>query len=195
MSKKGGDSKAAPLGELANVQAVLDYVAEAGRKVAKSKLYADVNDGRLRRQTDGSFQIKHVEKYLKSLPVAGNNEAFVDEVEKFQLRIDKAKLRRLEADAAAAEFSLEKQKGLYARRDEVMVELAGRAVALREGLKSAFESAMPELVEAVGGDALKVPALRTVLERIVDTSMGEYAKPLLFEVEIHGLGDAGGDEE
>lgn len=195
MGRKAGKAEAGPVGELASVQAVLDYVAEAGRKLAKSKLYADVNEGRLRRQTDGSFQVKHVEKYLKSLPVAGNSEAFVDEVEKYQIRIDKAKLRRLEADAEAAEFNLEKQKGLYAKRDEVMVELAGRAVALREGLKSAFESAMPELVEAVGGDALKVPALRTVIERIVDTSMGEYAKPMIFEVEIGGFEDVGGDEE
>lgn len=180
---------------LEDVAAVLGFVADAGRKLAKSKLYKDVNEGRLRRQADGTFLVKHVEKYMLSLPMAGNSEEFVDDVEKRQKRMDDAKIRRAEADAEAAEFNLDRMKGLYAKRDEVMVELAGRAVALREGLKSAFESAMPELVDAVDGDALKVPALRAVIERIVDTSMGEYAKPMIFEVEIGGFEEFGGDEE
>lgn len=194
MAKKAGDKKA-KTGELADVNAVLEYVAEAGRKLAKSKLYEDVKEGRLRRQVDGSFLAKHVDKYLLSLPTAGNSEEFVDDTEKRVKRMEEAKIRRAVADADMAEFERDRRRGLYAKRDEVMVELAGRAVALREGLKSAFESAMPELVEAVDGDALKVPALRTVIECIVDTSMGEYAKPMIFEVEFGGFEDAGDDEE
>lgn len=194
MAKKAGDKKE-KIGELADVNAVLEYVAEAGRKLAKSKLYEEVKEGRLRRQVDGSFLVKHVDKYLLSLPMAGNSEEFVDDTEKRVKLLEEAKIRRAVADADMAEFERDRRRGLYAKRDEVMVELAGRAVALREGLKSSFESSMPELVDAVGGDALKVPALRTVIERIVDTSIGEYAKPMIFEVEISGFEDAGGDEE
>lgn len=172
---------------LADIAAVLAFVADAGRKLAKSKLYDDVKKGRLRRQPDGSFLVKHVEKYMLSLPTAGSNEEFVGEAEKRQRRMDEAKARRAEADAAMAEFNLGRMQGLYARRDDVMVELAGRAVVLREGLKSSFEGAMPELVDAVNGDALKVPALRSLVERIIDTSIGEYAKPLVFEVEMTGF--------
>lgn len=179
---------------LADVEAVLAFVADAGRKLGKSKLYKDVSGGRLRRQPDGSFLVKHVEKYMLSLPMAGNTQEFVDETEKRQRRKEEAMVRRAEADAEAAEFKLNQLKGLYAPRDEVLVELAGRAVALREGLKSAFESAMPELVDAVSGDALKVPALRALIEGTIDRSIGEYAKPLTFEVEIGGF-DVGGDED
>ena len=194
MAKKAGGEKP-KIGELANVDDVLGYVAEAGRKLAKSKLYNDVKEGLLRRQVDGSFLVKHVDKYLLSLPMAGNSEEFVDDTEKRVKRLEEAKIRRAVADADMAEFERDRKRGLYAKRDEVMVELAGRAVALREGLKSAFESAMPELVDAVEGDALKVPALRAVIERIVDTSMGEYAKPMIFEVEFGGFEEFGGDEE
>lgn len=179
---------------LADIAAVLAYVAEAGRKLAKSKLYKDVKEGRLRRQANGTFLVKHVDRYLLSLPTAGNSEEFVDETEKRQRRKEEAMIRRAEADAEAAEFKLDQMKGLYAPRDEVMVELAGRAVALREGLKSAFESSMPELVEAVNGDALKIPALRTLIESAIDKSMGEYAKPLAFEVDIRGFEEAGEEE-
>ena len=42
---------------LKNWQAVLDHVADNGRKLSKTKLYSDINRGLLRKQPDGTFRL------------------------------------------------------------------------------------------------------------------------------------------
>ena len=55
---------------LKNWQAVLDHVADNGRKLSKTKLYSDINRGLLRKQPDGTFRLRDVQRYMASLPTA-----------------------------------------------------------------------------------------------------------------------------
>ena len=46
---------------------VLDHVAENGRKLSKSKLYKDIGEGRLRKQPDGTFRLRDVQRYMAKM--------------------------------------------------------------------------------------------------------------------------------
>ena len=58
-------------------RAVLAYVSENGRKLGKTKLYSDIGLGRLKKQPDGTFKQRDVDRYMASLPMAGTPEAIM----------------------------------------------------------------------------------------------------------------------
>ena len=78
---------------LKNWQAVLDHVAENGRKLSKSKLYKDIGEGRLRKQPDGTFRLRDVQRYMASLPTAGSPDALVRKAADRQRRKEEADIR------------------------------------------------------------------------------------------------------
>ena len=177
--------------KLKDYQAVLRYVAENGRKVSQSKLYADVGKGRLKKQADGSFRIKDVDKYMQKLAFAGTPDQVADKVADRMKRKEEADIRKAEAAAKREEFNLDVAMGRYIRREEVYVQLAGRAVALRDALKNGTEACALELVELVEGKPELSSVLLNRLARLFDESLGEYARPLTLEVEFTGLDDEG----
>ena len=181
-------------GRLKDYQAVLRYVAENGRKLGQSKLYADVGKGRLKKQVDGSFRVKDVDAYMKTLAFAGTPEQVADKVADRMKRKEEADIRRAEAAARREEFNLEVAMGRYIRREEVYVELAGRAVALLDALKNGTEACALELVELVGGKPELSAVLVNRLGRLFDESLGEYARPLTLEVEFTELDEEEGGE-
>ncbi len=180
--------------KLKDYQAVLRYVAENGRKLGQSKLYADVGKGRLKKQVDGSFRVKDVDAYMKTLAFAGTPDQVADKVADRMKRKEEADIRRAEAAARREEFNLEVAMGRYIRREEVYVELAGRAVALRDALKNGTEACALELVELVEGKPELSSGLLNRLGRLFDESLGEYARPLTLEVEFTELDEEEGGE-
>lgn len=176
---------------LKNVAAVLEYAAEKGRKVAKSKLYKDISAGRLKKVDGGKFRIADVDRYLLTLDVTETPAPLADKVADRMRRKEEADIRRAEAAARREEFNLEVAMGRYIRREEVYVELAGRAVALRDALKNGTEACALDLVELVEGKPELSSALLNRLGRLFDESLGEYARPITLEVEFTGLDDEG----
>ena len=51
---------------LKNWSAVLAYVRDAGRKLGQTKFFEDVKRGRLKKQADGSFRRRDVDRYMAS---------------------------------------------------------------------------------------------------------------------------------
>ena len=50
----------------------LTYLQEdCGRKIGQTKLFADIKAGRLRKQPDGTFKRRDLDRYAASLPTAG----------------------------------------------------------------------------------------------------------------------------
>ena len=202
-SAQAAAQKPAPAAEdeapavLADYKAVLDYVAEHGRKLAKTKLYADVSKGRLKKQPDGTFRPRDVDKYLVSLPLAGTPEGLTEKVADRQRRKEEADIRKAEAQAKREEFNLAVAQGKFLPRDQIAAELAVRAVALRDALKNAMESAASDVIELVGGDPKQTSALLEYMGRLFDRSMGDYARPLDIVLEISGVaeGTEDGDDE
>lgn len=157
---------------LKNWQAVLDHVADNGRKLSKTKLYSDINRGLLRRQPDGTFRLRDVQRYMASLPMAGTPDSLA---------------RKAEAAAEREEFDLAVKKGRFIAREQVYAELAARAVTLSSGLKTAFESQGLDLVALVDGNPKKAVALVEALERICDDALNEYSREMEFDVGLEGL--------
>ena len=146
---------------LKNWQAVLDHVAENGRKLSKSKLYKDIGEGRLRKQPDGTFRLRDVQRYMASLPTAGTPDALVRKAADRQRRKEEADIRKAEAAAEREEFDLAVKKGRFIAKDQVYAELAARAVTLSSGLKTAFEARNLDLVALVDGNPKKACLLYT----------------------------------
>ena len=193
-------SKAKPAAEadeptvLQDYRAVLEYVAGQGRKLAKTKLYGDVNRGRLKKQPDGSFKIRDVDRYLVSLPTSGTPDGVAEKAADRQRRKEEADIRKAEAQAKSEEFKLATLQGKYLPREQIAGEMAARAVALRDGLKNAMESAAGSIVEIVAGDPKQTAALVEYMATMFDRALGEYARPLEIIVEFAGI-EAGTEDD
>lgn len=165
-----------------DVNAVLAYIKDQGRKLGRTKLFEDIRNGRLRRQSDGSFRLRHVTDYMASLPWAATPTTLADKAADRQSRKEEADIRRLLAAARREEFQLTVLQGKYIEKSLIHAELAVRAVALRDGLKNAAETRAQELIELVHGDPRYTAGLLEFMGRMFDECMGDYARPLTFEV-------------
>lgn len=172
----------------ADIPEVLAYIKSQGRKVGRSKLYNDVNKHRhLPMQMDGTIRLSDVKAYMTKLPLTGTPPALAEKVADRQARKEEEEIRRIRAVANREEFSLAVLQGKYIAKELIYVELASRAVALRDGLKNAAESHASELVEMAGGDAKRTGAFIEGLSRLFDECIGDYARPITIDVSITGI--------
>ncbi len=119
---------------LKDYRAVLTYTEENGRKLKKTKLFDDIKKGRLKKQPDGTFRQRDVDRYMASLPMAGTPDAVAEKAADRQRRKEEADIRKAEAAAEARTFDLAVKKGRYVLKDQVHLELAARAGTLSSGL-------------------------------------------------------------
>lgn len=173
---------------LKNWSAVLAHVRDAGRKLGQTKFFEDVKRGRLKKQADGSFRRRDVERYMMSLPMLETPDGVVARAAERQRKKEEAEIRKLQADADLRELELSVRRGKYILRDDVYLELAGRALALSSGIRTAFEAHALELVDAVSGDPRKVTALTQALERLFDDALSDYARELEISVDVDMTG-------
>lgn len=172
---------------LTSCKDVLAYAEQQGRKIAKTKLYGDVSRGKLKKQPDGSFRVKDVDRYFLSLPSLGTPEGLAEKVADRMRRKEEADIRRAEAAARREEFDLDVRLGKYIPREQIYLELAGRAVTLRDSLKNMMETHAVDLIDMVQGDPNLSAGFLEILDRMLDECLGEYARPLSLEVEIETI--------
>ncbi len=163
-------------------RAVLAYVEENGRKLGKTKMFEDIKKGRLKKQPDGTFRQRDVDRYMASLPMAGTPDVVAEKAADRQRRKEEADIRKAEAAAEREEFDLAVKKGRFVPREQVHLELAARAVTLASGLKTAFEAQHLDLVALVDGNPRKGAALVERLEAMLDEALNEYSREMEFEV-------------
>lgn len=167
---------------LKNISEVLKYIEEQSRKVRKTKLYEDVNKGLLKKQADGTFKIRDVDRYLVSLPMLGTADSVAEKASERQRRKEEQEIRRITAIANKEEFDLAIKQGKYIAKEKVYQELAARAVTLNMQIKTAFEVSAVELVELVEGNPKKTNSLKQKLTEIFENALSEYAKEMDIEV-------------
>ncbi len=167
---------------LKDYRAVLTYTEENGRKLGKTKMFEDIKKGRLKKQPDGTFRQRDVDRYMASLPMAGTPDAVAEKAADRQRRKEEADIRKAEAAAEREEFDLAVKKGKFVPREQVHLELAARAVTLASGLKTAFEAQHLDLVALVDGNPRKGAALVERLEAMLDEALNEYSREMEFEV-------------
>lgn len=163
----------------------LAYLNEdCNRKVAQTKLFEDIKKGLLKKQADGSFKKRDLDRYAASLPTRGTSDVVAEKAADRQRRKEEAEIRKTEASARREEFRLDVDMGRYILRDLVYQELAARAVTLASGLKTAFEARVLELVDAVDGNPKKSAVLGERLDTLLDEALGEYSREMEFEVTV-----------
>ncbi|MDR2726610.1 MAG: hypothetical protein LBC10_01285 [Deltaproteobacteria bacterium] len=167
---------------LSDWRAVLAHAVENGRKLGKTKLFEDVKRGRLKKQPDGSFRLRDVDRYLAGLPISGTPDVVAEKAADRQRRKEEEEIRRIKAVADKEEFDLAVKKGRYIRKEQVHLELAARAVALASGIKTAFEARNLDCIAAVGGNPKKSLALTELLDNIFDEALNEFSREMEFEV-------------
>lgn len=169
----------------------LEYICSLGRKVGKSKFYADVR-GNFPPKRNGVFHRKDLKRYAETLPVANASDKEAGAVA--ELAEEKA---RLEIEKLEEQIKRERQKrlreeGKLIAREDVEAEMAARAVTLETGLKTSFETRLLEVVHLVEGNPQKALELQGMVEDIINRCLHDYAGEIIFDVEI---ADAGADDE
>ena len=172
---------------------VLSYIAENGHKLGKTKLYDDIGRGRLKKQPDGTFKLRDVDRYMASLPLTGTPDVVAEKAADRRRRKEEEEIRRIKATADKEEFDLAVKKGRHIPKEQVHLELAARAVTLASGIKTAFEARNLDFVAAVDGNPKKSLALTSLLESILDEAMNEYSREMEFEVVFAAEQDGGAD--
>ncbi|MCL2791099.1 MAG: hypothetical protein FWD79_10705 [Desulfobulbus sp.] len=166
---------------------VLRYLQEdKGRQIRKTKLYADVKSGLLRKE-ERKFRRLDVDKYAASLPLASTPDGRVAEAEDRLRRSEEADIRMKEARAAREERKNAILEGQFVPRADVDQELAARAAALNQGIKSRVEAAALDLVNKVGGKPKRARLLVQEISLLIDAACNEYAQPMEFEVTLYAF--------
>ncbi|MFV0421617.1 hypothetical protein [Oleidesulfovibrio sp.] len=167
---------------LKNWQEVLTHAEENGRKLGKTKLYKDISLGRLKKQPDGTFKMRDVDRYMASLPLSGTPDAVAAKAADRQRRKEEADIRRAETIAEREAFDLSIKKGRYVPREQVHLELAARAVTLSSGLRTNLEAQVLDLVSAVDGNPKKSSLMLEKLDELLDEALNEYSREIEFDV-------------
>lgn len=177
-----------------NTRAVLAYAGECGRKLGRTKLFDDIKIGRLKKQPDGAFKLRDVDRYLATLPMAGTPDTVAERAADRQRRKEEAEIRRIEAVAKKEEFALAVAQGKFVPKERVHLELAGRAATLASGLKTAIEARNLDLIALVEGNPKKSAAFVEMLESFLDEAMSEYSREMEIEVSFTGETQNGNSE-
>lgn len=168
---------------LAGVKDVLAYLQGQGRKISQSQLYKDLKRGHLRREPDGSFSQRAVDRYAQTLTLVSMPEAKADAVADLAEEELKEKIAKTREQRLSIAFDRAVKEGRYIPREEVALELASRAMTLGVGLRSVFRLCAPDWIRLVGGDAGKADALITEFEKNLDEALHQYSRPMEFSVE------------
>ena len=166
-----------------DVKAVLTYLQET-RQIRQAKLYKDVRAGFLRRQKDGTFKRSDVDRYAASIKAIALPDRQADELSALAKQEQEERVLALQEKRKTIVYEREIKQGKYILREDVALELAGRAMALSIGLRSALQIAAPELVQAAGGDKNRADDLVREFEKRLDEALNEFSRPMTFAVAV-----------
>ena len=167
----------------ATQQDVLAYLKAGGYKIEKSALSNHVRT-RLLIKKDGVFRRKDVDSYadLHLQSGATGQKAADKKTSELQERKLRAECVRTEEQALKAKIEREASEGKLIPRDDVELELAGRAVALEAGYDHMVYTMAAGLVEMVGGDQAKVDRLIAAMLEAKNEWLNQYASTADFVV-------------
>lgn len=169
--------------KLASVKDVLAYLRGQARKISQSQLYKDLKRGHLRREADGSFTYRAVDRYAQTLALVAMPEAKATELEGLAEQEMREKIGKTREQRLSINFDRKVKEAKYILREGVALELASRAAALGVGLRSVFRLHAPDYIRMVGGDVSKADDLAAEFEQNLDAALNEYSRPMDFKVE------------
>ena len=157
-----------------NWKEALTYLQEdCGRKIGQTKLFADIKAGRLRKQPDGTFKRRDLDRYAASLPTAGTPDKLATDAARRQREKEEQEIRRIRVAADKEEFILKVKQGQYISRDDVYQELAARAGVPLQYFANRSDKA--------GGSTLGNLAMAQVSMNCVDIGLPQLAMHSCYE--------------
>lgn len=174
-----------------NRLAASKWMRENGYKIGKSKLYQDTASGLLKVEPDGTVTIESVRRYIDH-PEAGIREhldtvqAGADvEVREYHRRVAIAKAEKTELEAAKLRFEMDREQGKWIPRDDLEMEMAGRAAVFEHGFRNLVRIRLDDWIHLVGGNVARAGELRIVINEELDRLLNQYSRSdnflVLFE--------------
>jgi len=151
---------------------VLQYLNDAGYKLAKSTLYKHKGEGKLRPQKDGSFARADVDRYARTFLKNAFGQTDIEEDAQLQREKLEAEARKAKAQAVHWELKTQIDSGQYIDRALFDGELAARAAIFKSDLENFFRSAAGEIIHKVNGDQQLAPDLIDFMLERLEVFMG-----------------------
>ena len=191
-----------PRESFSSLAEVLDYLVAEGWKCTRASLYRHQKMGKIIPADSGAYRRKDVDKYartfLKQVSTGKRVAEKMDELQRekveLEIRTQKEELKRKERVNA-------REEGALVPREQMDIELAGRAGILDAGLKHMVQSHAAEWIRLVAGDTRKVGELINAISRDIDEHINNYASAAEYqfviepEEEGEDPGDRPHDEE
>lgn len=172
-----------------NLASVLKHLQNEGWKITKPSLYRHQKEGKLLPDKDGSYNFRAVAKYARTfLKLTATGKRVSEATDELQRKKLVKEIARLELGLERDQFAMEKEKSLYIRREEMDIELAGRAGILIAGLKHWVQSRAAEWISLTGGNMKLTGELINAINRDLDEHINHYAANREYEVVFEGEG-------
>ena len=153
----------------------LGYLKGENWKISQAKFYDDVRF--IKRQKDGSFTKKEVDKYATQfLQKRDGSDIEIDPLEKLK---EETRFTKERADKVA--FENEIARGNYILKSDAEQQLSARAAFLKSGIQGFFHSMSAKLIELAEGKPEKGPDVLDFCLKEVEELFHHYSKPLVFE--------------
>jgi len=172
------------------ILAVLDYLDQEGWKISQAGIYKHRKEGKLQPDQDGQYSKSAADAYAKTwLKNKITGKKVRDRLDDLQRDKLEKELEKLEIDNTRSRLKRDIEQGKYIPRDEMYLEMAGRAGVLDSGLEYWIRTSAAEWVRLVEGDLQTVGALIDAMIRGKDALINQYASIRDFQVVIDGIGD------
>jgi len=167
--------------ETTKVSEVLEYLKSKGVDVPQRSLYGHARQGKLRQTGRGKFTRETLEEYCRVWLKIDLEDTRTDTQELMSRKLV-GEVKKIESQAARAEFEFEVLKKDYVSRDDFELAIVGRAVAFMAHLNHTIQSSVPDWIDAVDGDQARAPDLVAIISEAIEQRMGDFAADVEFEV-------------
>lgn len=174
----------------ANRIEALKALRRQGYKIGKSKLYADCAAGRLKLDADGAVLERELAAYVRRVGLDRPADDGGDEIAGLDLERKRLEVQRLEEQVTKFRFEREALEGRHIPRDQVEMEIAGRAAVMESMLNNAIASLGRErrIMEPSGEEVLVAVIEVAELRDEVGAMLDVYATTGEFQVLFGGEG-------
>lgn len=149
------------------------YAAPNRRKpIGSSKFYKDVRNGMFPVLNEAAITEDELGAYILKaglVKLTGNAE----NIDRLAAEEKKSRMALMDAKRRAAEFALEKERGLYLRKADVQAELAMKLGTMEACWKNLVATNLVEWIQFVGGDIDKTDDLREIIFTRQDEMLNE----------------------
>lgn len=169
---------------------VLNYLGETGWRVTKRSLYRHHKEGKFVPRDNGAYRKSDIERYAKTwLKQQSTGKRLQEDTDALQRKKLERELERLAIEIKQKQLIYEKDAGHLVPREQMEIELAGRASILDAGLKHWIHSQAMEWVRVIGGDVKRVGEFIHILTYSLDEHINTYANAKDYLIVIDDIDD------